>query len=366
MDLPDVLGYKQVDLNANEANEQILPIKGLNSWKIKTLKLLTDHCMSAIKVSMGEALRKFDPIRHDVESFTRQSAAVIREDLWGDDLKLVENTLWSQLTAEFEESMRNLIAAKTPIEKFSNLRDFYAMVAQTYLPETQELQQDRELAEKLYFLEKQLSLYSSSTRDLIHQYHLACLDAQLRLDEPDRGVLTVRCAIRNDSLEVQIISAEGIKLPLDYKGNCDSYVKINLAPGYRFSDIVMPKTRTKSKNHSPTYNEKFALKLSQEQREIPDALIVFNLKVSEMLGLSQRYVGECFVRLDSIPILDSDRDIKSIEVQQLFLALPESIESDCIPVLEYRQGDKEAVQFFKKLKQKLGKAAYTGSLVSIY
>lgn len=133
------------------------------------------------------------------------------------------------------------------------------MVAQAYLPETEELQQDRELAEKLYFLEKQLSLYSSSTRDLIHQYHLACLDAQLRLDEPDRGVLTVRCAIRNDSLEVQIISAEGIKLPLDYKGNCDSYVKINLAPGYRFSDIVMPKTRTKSKNHSPTYNEKFAL-----------------------------------------------------------------------------------------------------------
>lgn len=110
MDLPDVLGYKQVDLNANEANEQILPIKGLNSWKIKTLKLLTDHCMSAIKVSMGEALRKFDPIRRDVESFTGQSAAVIREDLWGDDLKLVENTLWSQLTAEFEESMRNLIA----------------------------------------------------------------------------------------------------------------------------------------------------------------------------------------------------------------------------------------------------------------
>lgn len=364
--LPDVLGYYQVDINANEASEQMLPIMGLNSWKTKTLKLLTDHCMVAIKISMREALHKFDPIKRDVENFAEQSAAVIRDDLNGDDLKLVENVLWNRLTAEFGETMKSLIGVKTPIEKFSNLKDFYAMIAQAYLPETQELQQDRELAEKLYSLEKQLSLYSSSTRDLIHQYYLACLDAQLRVDEPDRGVLTVRCCLRNDSLEIQIISADGIKLPLDYKGNCDSYVKINLAPGYRYSDVQMPKTRTKSKNHSPTYNEKFTMKLSQEQREVPDALIVFNLKVSEMLGLSQRYVGECFVRMDSIPILESERDIKSIEVQQLFLTLPENIESDCIPVLEYRQSDKEAVQFFKKLKQKLGKAAYTGSVISIY
>ncbi|XP_062536587.1 protein unc-13 homolog 4B-like isoform X3 [Armigeres subalbatus] len=364
--LPDVLGYQQVDINANEASEQMLPIMGLNSWKTKTLNLLTDHCMAAIRVSMRDAVNKFDPIRRDVDCFAAQSSAVMREDLNDDDLQFVETTLWNKLTVEFGDMMKSLIGAKTSIEKFSNLKDFYAIIAQAYLPENQELQQDRGMAEKLYFLEKQLSLYSSSTRDLIHHYYLACLEAQLRLDEPDRGVLTVKCCLRNDNLEIHIISADGIKLPLDYKGSCDSYVKINLAPGYRYADVQMPKTRTKSKNHSPTYNEKFTLKLSQEQREIPDALIVFNLKVSELLGLSQRYVGECFVRLDSIPILESEQDFKSIEPQQLFLTLPENIESDCTPVLEYRQNDKEAVQFFKKLKQKLGRAAYTGSVISIY
>lgn len=104
-----------------------------------------------------------------------------------------------------------------------------------------------------------MRLYSSSTRDLIHHYYLACMDAQALLDEPDRGILTVRCCIRNDNLEIQIISAESIKLPPDYKGNCDSYVKINLVPGYKYSNLQMPKTRSKSKNHSPTYNEKFTL-----------------------------------------------------------------------------------------------------------
>lgn len=107
--LPDVLGYQHVDINANEASEEMLPIKGLSSWKTKTLNLLTEHCMSAIKVSMRDSLVKFDPIKRDVESFTTQSAAVVREDLNGDDLKLVENSLWSQLTAEFEKTINTLI-----------------------------------------------------------------------------------------------------------------------------------------------------------------------------------------------------------------------------------------------------------------
>lgn len=148
---------------------------------------------------------------------------------------------------------------KASISSFGNLKDFYAIIAQAYLPELQDLQDHKILSERLFTIEKQLYLYSSSTRDLIHQYYLACLHAQNRLDEPDRGVLTVRCAFRNDTLEIQMIGAEDIKLPLDFKGSCDSYVKLNLVPGYKFSSVTMPKTRTKSKNQSPTYNEKFAL-----------------------------------------------------------------------------------------------------------
>lgn len=65
--------------------------------------------MVAIKISMREALHKLDPIKRDVENFAEQSAAVIRDDLNGDDLKLVENMLWNRLTAEFGETMKSLI-----------------------------------------------------------------------------------------------------------------------------------------------------------------------------------------------------------------------------------------------------------------
>ncbi|KAL9694475.1 hypothetical protein quinque_013760 [Culex quinquefasciatus] len=367
--LPDDVGYCQVDINANNEQQQLeqtLPINGLSSWKTKTLKLLVDRCMAFLKVKMEDSLNNFERVKGETENFTNKTSTMIKRDLQDSDLRLVEDELWKGITTEISAIIKRSIDKKASISSFGNLKDFYAIIAQAYLPELQDLQDDKILSERLFTIEKQLYLYSSSTRDLIHQYYLACLHAQNRLDEPDRGVLTVRCAFRNDTLEIQMIGAEDIKLPLDFKGSCDSYVKLNLVPGYKFSSVTMPKTRTKSKNHSPTYNEKFALKLSEEQRNIPDALLAFNVKVSEMLGLSQRHVGECFIRLDSIPTMESDRDINSIDIQQLFLTMPENIESDCIPVLEYRQNDKEAVQFFKKLKQKLGKAAYTGSVISIF
>ncbi|XP_058814032.1 protein unc-13 homolog 4B-like isoform X2 [Topomyia yanbarensis] len=369
--LLEVLGTLPVDLGyihkgTEESQEQMVPMKVLSSWKTKILKLMVDHCLSVIKISMIDSLTKWNQIKDNIESFANQTSCLMRDGLSHDDLKLVENELWNTLTTEFNHLIKHTIEKKSPILSFVNLKGCYGIIAQAFLPGLQDLQNNEILAEKLFSIEKQLHLYSSSTRDLIHQYYLACMDAQNRLDEPERGIFTVRCCIRNNALEIQVISAENIKLPLDFKGTCDSYVKINLVPGYKFPSLQMPKTRTKSKNHSPTYNEKFVLKLTDEQFEIPDVLIVFNVKVSELLGLSQRHVGECFLRLDNVPLVSSNHDVQRVDVQQLFLTLPENIESDCIPVLEYRQNDKEATQFFKKLKQKLGKAAYTGSVISIF
>ncbi|XP_058467943.1 protein unc-13 homolog 4B-like isoform X2 [Malaya genurostris] len=357
------LGYSPKE--TDESQDHMLPIKVLNSWKTKVLKLLVNHCMSVIKISMIDSLSRLNQIKDIIESFTKQTAYLMINSLNNDDLKLAEKDLWETLTTELNVLLKRMIDRKSTLLSFANLKDFYGIITQAYLRGLQNLH-DETLAKKLFIIEKQLHLYSSSTRDLIHQYYLACLEAQNRLDEPERGIITVRCYIRNYTLEIQVISAEHIKLPLDFKGTCDSYVKVNLVPGYKFSNLQMPKTRTKSKNHSPSYNEKFMLKLTEEQLKIPDILIVFNVKVSELLGLSQRHVGECFMRLDSIPTVEPDFDINNINVRQLFLTLPENIESDCIPVLEYRQNDKEATQFFKKLKQKLGKAAYTGSAISIY
>ncbi|XP_055623750.1 protein unc-13 homolog 4B-like isoform X2 [Toxorhynchites rutilus septentrionalis] len=366
INLPNDLGYRKVDVNANESTEYTLPIEGLSSWKTKVLTLFADYCMSVIRISMTDSIYKFSQIKENIESFATQTSMLIRENLINNDLKQVEGKLWTMLTAELSSLIKQTIEKKAPITSFSNLKECYAIIAQAYLPELQDLQDASPLAEQLLSIEKQLCLYSSTTRDLIHQYYLACYESQNRLDEPDRGILNVRCFFNQNTLEVQVLGANNIQMPLDFKGTCDSYVKINLIPGYRFSNVQMPKTRTKPKNRSPTYNEKFALKFSQDQRDIPDALVVFNVKVTEMLGLNQRHVGECFIRLDSIPVLSADRDVQTVDVQQLYLTLPENIDSECIPVLEYRQNDKEAAQFFKKLKQKLGKAAYTGSVLSIF
>ncbi|XP_053688553.1 protein unc-13 homolog 4B-like [Sabethes cyaneus] len=364
--LPADFGYSLKHMDEIDPQDYMLPVKGLSSWKTKLLILMVNHCMLEIKSSMGESLTKFNQIKTNIDCYAQQTSKLIRENLNCDDLKFVQHKLWCAITTEFNDVIRATIEKKSSISSFANLKDFYRIIAQAYLSDIQDLQEDSVLSEKLYLIEKQLDLYSSSTRDLIHRYYIACLEAQNHLDEPERGILTIRCCIRDSVLEIQIIAVENIKLPLDFKGSCDSYVKINLVPGYKFSNIQMPKTRTKLKNHSPTFNEKFSLKLTREQCQITDALIVFNVKVSELLGLSQRYVGECFIRVDCIPVVGPDSENGNIDVQQLFLTVPENIESDSIPVLEYRQSDKEAIQFFRKLKQKLGKAAYTGSVNSIF
>lgn len=129
--LPDVLGYQHMDINSNEAVEQMLPIKGLSSWKTKTLNLLTDHCMSAIKMSLRDSLVKYDSVRKNVESFTAQSAVLIREDLSDDDLKIVENALWSQLTAEFEKTMNTLVGVSYYLHNFFlNIHRFLPLIRQ--------------------------------------------------------------------------------------------------------------------------------------------------------------------------------------------------------------------------------------------
>lgn len=115
----------------------------------------------------------------------------------------------------------------------------------------------------------------------------------------------------------------------------------------------------------------FYSSLTPEQRDLPDALLMFSVKDYDYFGMANQYVGECFIKFSEIADITGD----SGQIRQLHLTLSRpkncgtmsffycnlilvkfffsSTDLDSIRALEFRQGDKQARDFLKKLKIRL-------------
>lgn len=169
-------------------------------------------------------------------------------------------------------------------------------------------------------------------------------EEQKKTTEVLYGVLTVRCAFKDDVLEIEVMSARNI-IPMDSNGSCDPFVRIHFVPENRFAGIAKPKTQVQNKTLFPLFDEKFVVSLSPEQRASKTALILFSVKDRDVFGMSNQYIADCYLRFDEIE--------KSPNTQlHLTLTKPILTETECLRALEFRQGDKQAKEFIKKLKNK--------------
>lgn len=106
--------------------------------------------------------------------------------------------------------------------------------------------------------------------------------------------------------------------------------------------------------------------MTEEQREIKDAIILFSLKDKDYFGMANQYLAECFLSFDEIESSENNQihlklsrpsysgKFRAIFYRPINLKLSYSPFTDieCIRALETRQGDKQAKDFLKKLKQK--------------
>ncbi|XP_053673171.1 protein unc-13 homolog 4B-like [Anopheles nili] len=398
--LPQQLGYSQqrtsgepIDSDPTKTRktsleqllaDEMLPIEGLSSWRQRCVRFINDHVSQttrALVVTCGEVgmnggnpgaasggtggffsskphpapAENVERLRHWIV----QSSALLREELSQEDLHTVELELWTMLEATMDEIIKKLLEKKDSLATFQRLRDCFTHFTQHYFGT---------LGDKVAcsMIGERLETFSCTTSDLIQRYYLERYRQQEQLEEPENGLLTVRCWFQPDGLQIKVLRAEQLRLPKDYKHSCDSYVKINVLPPDRFGATLPEfKTRTKSKNFSPNYNESFTLKINPVQHSLKDALLMLNVKVSELLGLSQKHIGECFLRLDAIPVVGDASEAYEIAPLSLPLSLPFTIASYSVTALETRTHDKVAAQFLKKLKQKMGIAPYTMSTLSL-
>lgn len=252
------------------------------------------------------------------------------------------DAIWNELSAIIYELVQSNLDKRRPPAFFANLRDtLHLMVKSFKLENSGKISSDKETLEHI---ERLLELHAYETADLIHQYYLERLEDQKNMEDCIYGELTVRCNFSNSSLEVEIMNGRNL-VPMDSNGSCDSFVKILFMPGDKFLGIGTFKTSVQHKTLFPLYDEKFTIPLTSDQRKMKTALMVFSVKDKDLFGMSNQYLAECYLSFE-------DAENSGGEQIHLRLNRPEYKDTDCVRALEYRNGDKQAREFIKKLKQK--------------
>ncbi|XP_058974958.1 protein unc-13 homolog 4B isoform X3 [Musca domestica] len=249
------------------------------------------------------------------------------------------DAIWSQLSFIMHDLIKSNLDKRRPPAFFHNLRNTLGVMLSCFKSGNIVLSNNEELAE----IERVLELHGFETADLIHQYYLERLGHQKECIKSKYGQLTIKGRFNEKGLELHIMNARNI-VPMDSNGSCDSFVKAHFLPVNRFLGVQPIKTAVHNKTCFPLYDEKFTIELNNEQRK-QNSLVQFSIKDKDLFGMTNQYIAECYI---------SFADIMAHEGEQIHMELsrPEYISSDTIRALEYRQGDKQAKDFLKKLKNK--------------
>ncbi|XP_055321737.1 protein unc-13 homolog 4B isoform X2 [Sitodiplosis mosellana] len=253
--------------------------------------------------------------------------------------------IWEELAIILRDLVQTNLDKRRPPQFFSNLRESLRIMVKSFkCGDTASTCVEREtLAET----EKLLQLHSYETSDLIHQYYYERYKEQQAMEDATFGQLTVRCGFSDDNcIEIEIINARNL-VPIASNGTCDPFVRIQFSPEEKFGVTTKYKTNFQNKTLFPLFDEKFVIPISNDQRSIEKAMIMFSVKDRDLLGFSNQYIAECF-----LPFNEIANDQRG---EQVHLKLSRPKTSDCphINALKLREGDKLAKEFMKKLKQKL-------------
>ncbi|XP_065080920.1 protein unc-13 homolog 4B isoform X5 [Ochlerotatus camptorhynchus] len=311
---------------------------------------------------MAPAMRRFlvegaELLQQDSNSMDRlmmymeDSLATLNSELHEVNFERVLDAIWSELTTILYDLIQSNLDKRRPPSFFANLRDTLHIMVENFKSAQNRESENASDRETLEHIERLLQLHGYETTDLIHQYYLDRLKEQETEEDDIYGMLTLQCFFKGNVLEMEIMNARNLR-PMDTNGTCDSFVRIHYIPEERFVGVAKLRTATQSKTLFPLYDEKFVVTFNPEQRAVKDAIILFSVKDKDLFGMSNQYLAECYLSFNDIA--DISCESGKIEQKHLKLTRPRRLDTDCVRALEYRQGDKQAKDFLKKLKQKMG------------
>nr|CAI5860663.1 unnamed protein product [Callosobruchus analis] len=305
------------------------------------------------------AINNIDYVRETLEPFTR--------DLGMDDVihkigemkspveaQRCQHTL-DNVIANAIDTVRNKIIEllETVVNKKRRPPAFFANLRKTLNLMTGSFKNPQDCdnnCDDLRRTEQILRLNGLETAELIHEVHLGLANEFKKAKDSQLGEISVRTKFEESTLTIEVMNGRNL-LAMDSNGTCDAFVRLHLLPEDKFSNVEKPKTKTHNRTQFPLFDE---TKLTPEQRQLDDALILFSVKDKDLLGYNNQYIGEAYISFKDIE--DTSQSISVLPQIHLQLARPteKSMSLDSIKALEYRQGDKQAKEFLRKLKQRMG------------
>ncbi|KAL2736409.1 BAI1-associated protein 3 isoform X1 [Vespula maculifrons] len=207
-------------------------------------------------------------------------------------------------------------------------------------------------------VEERLQYHKMDTTFLINRYYRQRLQDQMNTVTSEYGVLTVRAYLNHDSLCVEVINARDV-IPLDPNGFSDPFVIIELLPRKVFEHCAEQQTNVKKRTLNPMFDECFEFSVSVEQCQSPDAIVLFTVMDHDVLTAND-FAGEAFLGLSTIPgVADTNTSIDNfhgLKHTELPLMHQKNRNHPILQILETRVGDKLALDFVKKQKQRFATA----------
>ncbi|XP_070168038.1 BAI1-associated protein 3 isoform X1 [Polyergus mexicanus] len=202
--------------------------------------------------------------------------------------------------------------------------------------------------------EERLQYHKMDTTFLIDRFYYQRLQDQYNTTICEYGVLTVRAYLNHDSLCVEVINARDV-IPLDPNGFSDPFVIIELLPRRMFEHCAEQQTNVKKRTLNPMFDECFEFSVHVEQCRDPNAMILFTVMDHDVLTAND-FAGEAFLGLGTIPgVADTNTSIDNfhgLKHQELPLMHQKNRNHPILQILETRVGDKMALDFVKKQKQR--------------
>ncbi|XP_034175454.1 BAI1 associated protein 3 isoform X2 [Osmia lignaria lignaria] len=261
--------------------------------------------------------------------------------------------IWEVVLVELSNQMDGNAGDK-PAMFYERLHEALDLLIKFFHADEKGLPYDALHCQSFLNVEERLQYHKMDTTFLIDRFYRQRLQDQLNTVASEYGVLTVRAYLNHDSLCVEVINARDV-IPLDPNGFSDPFVIIELLPRRVFEHCAEQRTNVKKKTLNPMFDECFEFSVSVEQCRSPDAMVLFTVMDRDVLTADD-FAGEAFLGLSTIPgVADTNASIDNfhgLKHTELPLMQQKNRSHPILQILETRVGDKVALDFVKKQKQR--------------
>ncbi|KAG7211433.1 hypothetical protein KM043_010720 [Ampulex compressa] len=261
--------------------------------------------------------------------------------------------IWEVVLGELSNQMDGNAGDK-PAMFYERLHEALDLLVKFFNADDKALSYDVLRCQSFLNVEERLQYHKMDTTFLIDRYYRQRLLDQINTVSSEYGVLTVRAYLNHDSLCVEVINARDV-IPLDPNGFSDPFVIIELLPRRVFEHCAEQQTNVKKRTLNPMFDECFEFSVSVEQCRSPDAMVLFTVMDHDVLTAND-FAGEAFLGLSTIPgVADTNTNIDNfhgLKHQELPLMHQKNRNHPILQILETRVGDKLALDFVKKQKQR--------------